>query len=407
MFKRKDESPNQEVSKMESGIVLSTTDKQMEKESLSDYETILDEVLQYYIHVEKKSLIMVERGDKKKDVFLKEVELYLKQIKTPVDSIPFIIKNFEKFIWGYHVLEDVINDKDISDIKVLSESNIRIKKFGKRLTSNVRFRNANDYKRFVDLVAVKNKTNLSDINAVQNFTDKTSNPYFILRFNISTEYVNSVDTPYLHIRKIPKDKYSVDKLIGLHMMNRKQADYLIDKAEHGRGMLFAGKGASGKTTLMNALLEHIPHDQSGLIIQENEELFTNHHPDLMFQHVITSKGEGKIRYSLKDLARNGLLTDLDYFIIGEIKGGEALYLLNASYTGHKCWASGHGRSSTEALNKIADYVKYESDYSKVDCLKMLQSLETIVFMENFTVKEISEVAGFDHTTGDIIYTQID
>ena len=46
----------------------------------------------------------------------------------------------------------------------------------------------------------------------------------------------------------------------------------------------------------------------------------------MFQHIVSAHGEGKIKYDLKDLSRNGLLVDLDYFIIGEIKGGEALYL---------------------------------------------------------------------------------
>ena len=62
------------------------------------------------------------------------------------------------------------------------------------------------------------------------------------------------------------------------------------------------------------------------VIQENEELFSNKHPDLMFQHVVTSRRQNEIQFDLKDLARNGLLTDLDYFIIGEIKGGEALSL---------------------------------------------------------------------------------
>lgn len=70
---------------------------------------------------------------------------------------------------------------------------------------------------------------------------------------------------------------------------------------------------------MNALIEHIPHDKSGLVIQENEELFSNTHPDLMFQHIVSAHGEGKIKYDLKDLSRNGLLVDLDYFIIGEIR----------------------------------------------------------------------------------------
>lgn len=142
------------------------------------------------------------------------------------------------------------------------------------------------------------------------------------------------------------------------------------------------------------------------VIQENEELFSNKHPDLMFQHVVTSRRQNEIQFDLKDLARNGLLTDLDYFIIGEIKGGEAFYFLNAAYTGHKCWASCHGSSSTEAINKLADYVTYESGYSQAEAKKMLQSLETIVFMKNFKVTEISEITGWNEEKKDLTYRAI-
>ena len=98
-------------------------------------------------------------------------------------------------------------------------------------------------------------------------------------------------------------------------------------------------------------------------------MFSNH-PDIAFEHTVTNRGEGKIEYTLQDLARNGLLTDIDFFIIGEIKGGEALYLLNAVYTGARGWASVHGASATEAMKKLVDYIKYNSDYSQEDALQM-------------------------------------
>ncbi|WP_169823751.1 ATPase, T2SS/T4P/T4SS family [Anaerobium acetethylicum] len=384
--------------------ILSGTSEKTEAEQ--DDETILDDVINHFVHVEKRSLNMMQRGMKTKEDFLKEVEAFMQHCKVQKEQIQRVSGKFEKFIWGYHVLESLIYDESISDIKVLNEDNIRIKRYGNRLTSDVKFRSREDYRRFVDLVAVKNMTNLSDINAIQNFTDKDSCNTSILRFNIATAYVNSVDIPYLHIRKIPKNKPSMEKLIQAGMLTKEKAEYLKRQAVEASGILFTGKGASGKTTLMNVMLEKIPHDRSGLVIQENEELFSKSHPDLMFQHVVTSKGEGKIQYGLKDLARNGLLTDLDYFIIGEVKGGEALYLLNASYTGHKCWASVHGMNSTQALDKLADYIKYESDYSKEDAMKMLAGIKTVVYMENFMVKEISEVAGWNEEHHRMDYRRI-
>jgi pilus assembly protein CpaF len=370
----------------------------------AELEVMLDELLNYFIHVERQTLLLVQRGIKDKQYLLNAAESYLKTRGVSKTDRVQIIEHFGRFIWGYYILEEAINDRDISDIKVLAENNVRIKRKGKRMNSDIKFPSKSDYKRFISMVAVKNKTNLSDINAIQTFTDKDSNNDFILRFNISTDFVNSSDVPYLHIRKIPKKKYSIEDLMEMKMLNNDIAQYLINAAKDSSGILFTGKGASGKTTLMNVLLEYIPYSCSGLVIQENEELFSSKHPDMMFQHIVSTRGEGKISYDLKDLGRNGLLTDLDYFIIGEIKGGEALYLLNAAYTGHKCWASVHGMSSTEAIGKLADYVKYESNYALSDIKKMLVSLKTIVFMENFKVSEISEISGFEN--GELLYERI-
>lgn len=369
-----------------------------------ELEVMLDELINYFIHVERQTLLQVQRGVKSRESLISVAKVYLSQRGLDRESVDIVVNQFSKFIWGYYVLEEAINDKDISDIKVLAEDKVRIKRKGKRMNADISFQGKADYKRFISMVAVKNKTNLSDVNAIQSFTDKDSNDNFILRFNIATDFVNSTDVPYLHIRKIPKKKYTMDNLVEMGMLNRDMSEYLILQAKESSGIIFTGKGASGKTTLMNVLIDYIPHDKSGLVIQENEELFSNTHPDMMFQHIVTTHGEGKIQYDLKDLGRNGLLTDIDYFIIGEIKGGEALYLLNAGYTGHKCWASVHGMNSTEAINKLADYVRYESDYALPDILNMLRCMKTIVFLRDFKVAEISEVT--DYKDGELIYERI-
>ena len=195
-------------------------------------------------------------------------------------------------------------------------------------------------------------------------------------------------------------------LMRYQMLDQNTAVYLIDKAKNASGILFTGKGGSGKTSLMNTLLEYIPYDKSALVIQENEELHTDTHPDIMFQKTVTARGKDELNFDLKDLAINGLLADLDYFIIGEIKGGEALYAMNAMITGHKCWASCHGSNPSKAMYKLADYIKYEADYSKEDCLKMLEELDIIVFMKDFKVYEIAEVTGWSDAKKDLTYHTI-
>lgn len=371
--------------------------------TVSDY---IDEVLDYFTQVDPIKLNMLERGKMKKESFIVEVHKYIKDHITKDKELhDKIYKGFASFIWSYDIIDELIEDPDISDIKCYCWDHVRVKRLGVREDSTVKFRNDKHYSKFIEHVAIKNKISISDQNAAQNFVDKKSSPDAILRFNITTAFINSSGKPVLHIRKIPKQKLTEEQLIEFGFFDKKTSEYLKERARSAGGMLFAGKGGSGKTTCMNYLIDFVPKDNSGLVIQENEEMFSEH-PDMAFEHTVQNRGEGKIEYTLGDLARNGLLTDIDYFIIGEIKGGEALYLLNAVYTGAKGWASVHGASATEAMKKLVDYIKYNSDYSQEEALQMLLHLDTVIFMENFSVKEITEVTGYDEKSGNLTYKKI-
>ena len=376
-----------------------------EAEETRDINDIVDEVIDYFTIAEPIRLNMLERGKLRKEIFIEEVKAYIAKIVFDPSVQEAVFKGFSSFVWSYDILDELIADNDVSDIKVYGYNHIRVKRLGKREGSTLSFRSEKHYVKFVEHVALKNKVSISDQNAAQNFVDKESCPEAILRFNITTGFINSSGKPILHIRKIPKTKLSREQLIELGFFDAKTADYLEKRIEAGEGFLFCGKGASGKTTCMNYLIDLIPDYYSGLVIQENEELFSGH-PDIAFEHTVTNRGEGKIEYTLQDLARNGLLTDIDFFIIGEIKGGEALYLLNAVYTGARGWASVHGASATEAMKKLVDYIKYNSDYTQEEALQMLLHLNTVVFMENFKVKEITEVIGYDEQKGDLIYNKV-
>ena len=369
-------------------------------------EHFKDVTINHFTKEDSIHINLFERGVLTQEEFLDKVRKYVETYRLSEKSNQMIIESFCKFLWSYDIIDELIEDDEISDIKIYSQDNIRVKRLGKRETSHLKFRNEQHFTQFIEHTAVKNKVSISEVNAAQNFVDKKSSDKAILRFNITTGFINSSERPVMHIRKIPKIKRTTEELIELGFFTREVADYLIERLINGDGILVAGKGASGKTTFLNWLIDYVPETNSGLVIQENEELFSNH-PDMMFQHTVMNRGEGKIEYTLQDLARNGLLLDLDYFIIGEIKGGEALYLLNAVYTGHKGIATVHGASSTEAMNKLADYVKYASDYTKDEALEMFVHLDTVVFMKDFGVREISEIKGFDKDKKELIYKKLD
>lgn len=365
-----------------------------------------DQVTDYFVQIDPIQLNMLERNKITKEAFTELVYDYIRSnITQDEQDVEDTFKTFASFLWSYDIIDELIDDDEISDIKIYDWDHIRVQRLGHRETSKLKFRNPDHFKKFVEHTAIKNKASISAQNALQNFTDKYSSDKAIMRFNITTPVVNSNEKYLLSIRKIPKHKYTTEKLIELGFFTREMAEYFEDRIKNGGGLLVAGKGGSGKTTLINWALDKLPDDISGLCIQENEELFSNH-PDIAFQHTIINRGEGKIEYNLGDLARNGLLMDIDYFIIGEIKGAEALYLLNAVYTGAKGWATVHGSSATEAMKKLVDYIKYNSDYSQEEALQMLVHLDTVVFMQDFGVREVQEITGYDPEIGDLTYKKI-
>ncbi len=372
---------------------------------------LLNEMIHEFILKKPQLINAVERGIEEEKSLRKEVYSFLdrKAYGLNQKDKDFILKNFERYIWQYGELQELIDSDTISDIKTIDYDNIRIKEQGKRKKSNVVFQSREALKEYINFVAVKNGAILSEKEAMQTMTDKSSSDKFILRITISSEYVNSVEYPYMHIRKIPKFKDDLPRLKAKGMFDNKIEKYLNEGMKSNLTFFLCGKGAVGKTTLLNALIDEIPHDKSGLVIQEAEELYSLKHPDLMLQKVKYAKGEAKIQYTLADLSVKGLLTDLDYFIIGEIKGEEAWDMINAIFTGHTALSSVHASGSKEATDKLIHYIRYSpkaADLKTEDLLKMLSSIGAIIFIDDFKIFEITEIVGFNEESKSLIFNPV-
>lgn len=351
--------------------------------------------------VEKRAGIInaVERNVLGSEHLLQEEERFLKKYNLTDEEKKKVIKEFETYVWGYGPLQPLIDDEDISDISIIDENTVRIKVFGHRKTSDVKFKSKKAVNEYIKFIALKNKITLSEINSLPLATDTKSSDKFRLRIDISNEFVNCGDNSYLHIRKIPKFKDDLEALRHKKMFDQDTEKYLVNSVKNKLEILICGKGGSGKTTLMNALIDLIPDSCAGLVVQESDELFSNTHPDLRFQKVVTNNGEGSIQYDLSNYIRKyGLVTDLDHIIVGEIKGGEAWDSVNASFTGHTFMGALHVLSADEAPLKMVHYMKYSpysKDFTRGELMEMLTGIDLIIFMEDFKINQITEISGFD------------
>ena len=354
----------------------------------------------------QQALIDMKKGILNRDEFLLQVGEFIRDNYTySPEQAGELCTMFEQYIYGYSTISPLIDDAEISDIRIISFDNIRIKRKGKRMDAGISFRSEKEYRQFVDYVATKNQVNLSNLNAIQRFTDADSHPGFILRFTISMPLVNTYSEPYLCIRKVPRDFLQMQDLVECNMLSQELAEILIRRFRTG-STLICGGNSSGKTSILNALKETLPDDMAVLVAQQADELTTKWHPDMMFLHSLPGTGESVVHYDLKHISIAGLTMDVEFFIIGEVKGEEALYLLNAAYTGQLCAATIHAPSADKALDKLVDYAMYESRYSRKELMKMMECFTTTVFMEKFQVKQVFVNKGWNEEKESMEYERI-
>lgn len=380
--------------------------KMKESDRESDVEEALRRLIDDYLTQKQTSLMQLRRGTLGKKGFLQEAREHLHRYDPhPQEVEQKIMEAFEQYIFGYSKLSVLIDDEEISDIRVIMFDNIRVKKNGKRMDSGISFSSEKEYRQFIDYIATKNQVNISNLNAIQRFTDTDSHPNFILRFTLSMPLVNTYNEPYLCIRKVPKMFPQMKELIEREMLDESTAKLLIKRFRMG-STIICGGNSSGKTTLLNALKETLPDDMAILVTQQADELTTRYHPDMMFLHSLPGNSESHVNYNLKQISIAGLTMDVDFFIIGEIKGEEALYLLNAACTGQICAATIHATGATKAVDKLVDYAMYDSRYSKEELMKMMDCFQTFVFMEHFKVKQIFACKGWNDALKNLEYERL-
>lgn len=162
---------------------------------------------------------------------------YVETGLLPPEDFPAIIDKLYRALYQLYIVQDLIDDPNITDINITAPDVIRVRIKGKTYLSNVHFVDEADYQRFINMIAVRNSIDLRK--PEQTFTDK-GDKNFILRFSITAAYVNSVDWAYLHIRKISRHKLLGPELKAAGMFDDKIEQYLLDCGKHSRGVVIAG-----------------------------------------------------------------------------------------------------------------------------------------------------------------------
>lgn len=320
-----------------------------------------------------------------------------------------LLDMFQQCVFGYYVLTPLIIAKDVSDIKVLGFDHIVVKANGERYVADISFFSEDDYKSWYERIHRIHKLGRAEEFALGHCTDRKGVDAFYLRIDVQHACITSTEKNNIHIRKMPKEKLSWEYLKENGMLDDEMMEYLADRIGAGYGFLISGRGGSGKSTLLNNMVDWIPFNQSILVSQESDELYSNVHPQIQFEHTMTvRKNDVVTDFTLEDELRLGLLQDIDNFIIGEIKGGEALHVFTtAMSTGARFFGTIHSNDARSSVTRLAQCARYVSDYPMETLEEMLTCMPfVLIHMSHFSIDEIVEIDGWDVTNKKLKFAQV-
>jgi pilus assembly protein CpaF len=261
-----------------------------------------------------------------------------------------LVADVQDEVLGFGPLEPLLADPSISDILVNTYRQVYVERQGKLEKTDVRFRDDNHLMRIIEKIA----------SSVGRRIDESS-PMVDARLADGSR-VNaiipppSLDGPVLSIRKFSVDPYTMDDLANFRSLTPPMTDFLRAAVKARVNVLITGGTGSGKTTLLNAMSGFIPDVERIVTIEDSAEL------QLQQPHVVRLETrppniEGKGEITQRDLVRNSLRMRPDRIIVGEVRGAEALDMLQAMNTGHDgSLTTIHANSPRDALTRLEHMV---------------------------------------------------
>lgn len=244
------------------------------------------------------------------------------------------------------ILQQLVDDPKVTEIMVNGTDNIFIEKNGCISRFEGKFESKDKLEDVVQqIVASCNRV----VNQSQPIVDaRLSNGS---RVNIVLAPV-ALNGPIITIRRFPDKPIDMDRLIELNSISPYLRDYLSVLIKAGYNVFISGGTGSGKTTFLNALSDFIPKDLRVLTIEDSAELQIIGVPNLVRLESRNANVEGCKPITIRDLIKSSLRMRPDWIIVGEVRGGECVDMLQAMNTGHMAMSTGHANSAGDMLYRL-------------------------------------------------------
>ncbi|WP_158737973.1 CpaF family protein [Alteribacillus sp. YIM 98480] len=366
-------------------------------------------------HAELKNLVFKHILKERKKEDIEEITLQLDDIISEIisenDNMPEIserdredvIEEIANDLTGYGPINPLLLDEDVSEVMVNGPDQVYVERNGKLILSDVTFRDNEHVMQVLEKIVAPLGRRIDE-----------SSPMVDARLKDGSR-VNAIIPPLalggptITIRKFSKDPFTVEDLIRFGTMTEEMARFIEACVEAKLNIFVSGGTGSGKTTTLNVLSSFISNEDRIVTIEDAAEL------QLGQEHVVSLETrppniEGKGAITIRDLVRNSLRMRPDRIVIGEVRSGEALDMLQAMNTGHDgSLATGHANSPRDMISRLETMVLMAGMELPVKAIRdqIAGALDVIIQQSRLRdgtrrITSITEVQGLE---GDIIVLQ--
>lgn len=286
-----------------------------------------------------------------KELILQEVLRFSSRNYLLLEEKLRIQKELFNGIRRLDMLQELIEDPLVTEIMVNGPEDIFVEKGGRLFRWDKQFASGQKLEDVVQQIVSFCNRNISKANPIADARLSDGS-----RVNIVLDPI-ALNGPVITIRRFPEHPIRIARLIEWGSVTREAADFLKETVAAGYNIFVSGGTGSGKTTFLNALSEFIPPGERIITIEDNAELQLVTAENLVRLEARNANLEGGHEITIRDLIRTALRMRPDRIIVGEVRGAEAIDMLQAMNTGHDgSLSTGHANSPKDMLSRLETMV---------------------------------------------------
>ncbi len=315
-----------------------------------------------------------------------------------IDQRVSIVQQVYSSIRGFGLLDSIISDDSITEVMINGPDNIFIEQNGHLYKLEKKFESQRRLEDVIQRIVGLAGREVNQANPICDTRLPDGS-----RVNVVLPPI-ALCGPTMTIRKFSKTPMTIEKLIAYGSITQEIADKLELLVKAKYNIFISGGTGSGKTTFLNALSNYIPKDERVITIEDSAELQITGIDNLVSLETRNANASGAGQITIRDLIKSSLRMRPERIVVGEVRGGEALDMLQAMNTGHDgSLSTGHANSTQDMLSRLETMVLQGAAGLPLEAIRqqIASAVDIIIHLSRLRDKsrktmEITEVVGYEN-----------